>query len=152
MRVGVDVVDLPRMGRALTRWGELLTGRILTPAETCWCQTADRPEIRVAACFAVKESLLKVLRRKPPSFSWKNIEIICYPEEPSPPLEIRLLADALKEEAGLKESYFVPCRLQGSCLVLAEELLDRPKGTFSGLVWAFWGWRGGQVLAVALLK
>ncbi len=59
--IGVDVVEVARIGEALERHGERFEGRILTQAERETCEgRADRLQA-VAARFAAKEACLKAL-------------------------------------------------------------------------------------------
>jgi holo-[acyl-carrier protein] synthase len=36
--IGVDLVDVARMKRAIERWGEGFLGRIFTPREIAFCE------------------------------------------------------------------------------------------------------------------
>jgi holo-[acyl-carrier protein] synthase len=60
-RVGVDVVDVPRVERLLSRYGERFVRRVFTPDEARYCETRHRPAIHFAGRFAAKEAVLKSL-------------------------------------------------------------------------------------------
>ncbi len=71
--VGIDTVELERIGRAMERWPRFLD-RILTPGER---EGVGRRVDRVAARWAAKEALFKAL--DPPgrglSMAWKDVEV-----------------------------------------------------------------------------
>jgi holo-[acyl-carrier protein] synthase len=58
LAVGVDMVEIPRLARALDRWGERFLRRIYTPAEIAYCR-GRVPELAVR--FAAKEAVSKAL-------------------------------------------------------------------------------------------
>jgi holo-[acyl-carrier protein] synthase len=59
--IGVDIVEVGRIRRAVERYGERFLGRIFTEAETDYCRRAARPAERFATRFAAKEAALKAL-------------------------------------------------------------------------------------------
>jgi len=59
--IGVDIVDIVRMRRALERQGERLVRRIFTVAEQDYCRMHRDPTPYYAARFAAKEALFKAL-------------------------------------------------------------------------------------------
>jgi len=59
--VGVDLVEVERIRRAVERYGERFVRRIFTPAEAEYCRRAPHPEQRFATRFAAKEAALKAL-------------------------------------------------------------------------------------------
>jgi holo-[acyl-carrier protein] synthase len=56
--VGVDIVEIERIGRTLTRFGERFLRRVYTEAEIVYCR--GKPS-RLAARFAAKEAVAKAL-------------------------------------------------------------------------------------------
>jgi holo-[acyl-carrier protein] synthase len=54
----VDLIEIPRIARALERWGERFLARVYTPAEIAHCR-GRVPEL--AARFAAKEAVSKAL-------------------------------------------------------------------------------------------
>jgi holo-[acyl-carrier protein] synthase len=58
LAVGVDLIEIPRIARALERWGERFLARVYTPAEIAHCR-GRVPEL--AARFAAKEAVSKAL-------------------------------------------------------------------------------------------
>ncbi len=67
VRVGVDVVDVERMRRALERRPRLKE-RVFTPAERTDCEGRSDPAVHYAARFAAKEAVRKALGR---AFPWQ---------------------------------------------------------------------------------
>ncbi len=57
--LGLDVVELPRIAAALSRFGDRFCARILTPAESAALPPA--PISRLAGLFAAKEAAVKAL-------------------------------------------------------------------------------------------
>jgi holo-[acyl-carrier protein] synthase len=58
MVVGVDLIEIARVGQALTRYGERFLERVFTPAEAHYAR-GRVPEL--AARFAAKEAVSKAL-------------------------------------------------------------------------------------------
>jgi holo-[acyl-carrier protein] synthase len=73
--IGVDVVEIERIERAMARHGGLVP-RILTPREIERCQDHSRPSRRYAACFAAKEAASKALGCGVRGFSWREVEML----------------------------------------------------------------------------
>jgi holo-[acyl-carrier protein] synthase len=59
--IGVDVVDIRRLRRALERQGERFMQRIYTAGEQEYCRAHRDPAPYFAARFAAKEALFKAL-------------------------------------------------------------------------------------------
>jgi holo-[acyl-carrier protein] synthase len=58
LAVGVDLVEIERIGRAIGRWGDRFLQRVYTPAEIAHCR-GRVPELAVR--FAAKEAVSKAL-------------------------------------------------------------------------------------------
>ncbi len=56
--IGVDLVEVHRIERAIARWGDRFLRRVFTPAEIAYC--AGRPD-SLAARWAAKEAVSKAL-------------------------------------------------------------------------------------------
>ncbi|TEU10637.1 MAG: 4'-phosphopantetheinyl transferase superfamily protein, partial [Anaerolineales bacterium] len=56
LSVGVDMVEIPRIARALERWGERFLHKVYTEEEVAYCR-GRVPEL--AARFAAKEAISK---------------------------------------------------------------------------------------------
>lgn len=58
LAVGVDIIKVARIARAVERWGERFLRRVYTPAEVAYCR-GRVPELAVR--FAAKEAASKAL-------------------------------------------------------------------------------------------
>lgn len=72
LSVGVDIIEIARVGAAVERWGQRFMERIYTPSEIAWCH-GRVPEL--AARFAAKEAVSKALGTGIFGLSWTEIEI-----------------------------------------------------------------------------
>lgn len=59
--IGVDLVEVGRIRRAIERYGDRFVRRIFTDAEARYCRSCAHPEQRFASRFAAKEAALKAL-------------------------------------------------------------------------------------------
>ncbi|MCS7006696.1 MAG: holo-ACP synthase [Thermoleophilia bacterium] len=96
MKVGVDVIEIERVRRALERPG--FRDRCFTAAEQAYCDSRPRPEESYAARFAGKEAVGKALGCGV-RFTWKEVEIVGRPK-PSVRLSGRTAAYAERVGAG----------------------------------------------------
>ena len=74
--IGVDLVDVDRMERAIARSGPRLVERLYTAGERAYCNAKRYPYPCFAARFACKEAFLKALGtglRK--HMRWRDIEV-----------------------------------------------------------------------------
>jgi holo-[acyl-carrier protein] synthase len=92
--VGIDVVDVARFARSLSRTPRLAE-RVLTEAE----RAVGRPE-RLAARFAAKEALAKALGA-PPGLSWHDAEVL-RTDGGEPRLELRGTVEAAARRRGAR--------------------------------------------------
>ena len=74
MRVGVDLIEIDRIRRALARHGEDFKERCFTEAERAYCDSKPNPPQHYAGRFAAKEAVGKALGSGV-YFTWKEIEI-----------------------------------------------------------------------------
>jgi holo-[acyl-carrier protein] synthase len=77
--VGVDVVEVDRIARAIARWGDAFVRRIYTPAEVVRAGAGITPVPRLAARFAAKEAVMKALGVGWRALAWHDIEIASDP-------------------------------------------------------------------------
>jgi holo-[acyl-carrier protein] synthase len=73
LSVGVDIVEIPRINRALARWGERFLQHVYTAAEITYCH-GRAPEL--AARFAAKEAISKALGTGLMGISWTEMEVL----------------------------------------------------------------------------
>jgi ADP-dependent NAD(P)H-hydrate dehydratase / NAD(P)H-hydrate epimerase len=76
--VGLDLVEVARFQQALERHPGL-ERRVFTPAEIAYCHARGKPVLSLAARFAAKEAIGKLLGTG--IVSWQEIEILAYPLE-----------------------------------------------------------------------
>ena len=73
LSVGVDIIEIPRIARALTRFGDRFLHRVYTVSEIGFCR-GRVPEL--AARFAAKEAISKALGTGLVGISWSEMEIL----------------------------------------------------------------------------
>jgi holo-[acyl-carrier protein] synthase len=74
MRVGLDLIEIDRVRRALERHGDGFRERCFTAAERAYCEGRANPAQHYAGRFAAKEAVGKALGTGV-HFTWKEIEI-----------------------------------------------------------------------------
>jgi holo-[acyl-carrier protein] synthase len=78
MRVGVDLIEIARIARALQRYAGFRE-RCFTAAERAYCDSKPNPPQHYAARFAGKEAVGKALGSGV-RFTWREIEIAGRPK------------------------------------------------------------------------
>jgi holo-[acyl-carrier protein] synthase len=73
--IGVDMVEVERIERAIARWGDAFVRRIYTQAEIVRAEAGVMPVPRLAARFAAKEAVMKALGVGWRALAWRDIEI-----------------------------------------------------------------------------
>ena len=71
--VGVDIIEIERVERALERWGERFLGRVYTAVEVAFCRGRVH---ELAARFAAKEAVMKALGTGARGLAWREIEVL----------------------------------------------------------------------------
>ncbi|MEX2644995.1 MAG: holo-ACP synthase [Gaiellaceae bacterium] len=80
MKVGVDVIEIERIRRALERYPGFRE-RCFTEAERAYCESRPNPAQHYAARFAGKEAVGKALGfGVARAFAWKEVEITGRPK------------------------------------------------------------------------
>ena len=76
--VGVDIVEISRIERAIVEYGDRFVNRVFTGREIDYCERVARKAERYATRFAAKEAARKALGGATPvvSLSWHDVEII----------------------------------------------------------------------------
>ena len=72
--VGVDIVEVDRISRAILRWGPQFLQRVFTPAEISYCRGKAREAESFAVRFAAKEAFAKALKVGKASV-WHEVEV-----------------------------------------------------------------------------
>src|SRR5436189_2201102 len=78
VRVGVDLIEIPRIARALERYPGFRE-RCFTDAERAYCDSKPNPPQHYAARFAGKEAVGKALGSGM-NFNWREVEIAGRPK------------------------------------------------------------------------
>lgn len=99
--IGTDLIEIDRIRRAISRHGRFLE-RVFTGKELEFFEARGMDTASIAANFAGKEAVLKVLGTGITGLSWKDIEIL---RELSGKPYVRLTGPAAKlaEQLGIDE-------------------------------------------------
>ncbi len=97
--IGVDIIEIVRIEEAVTNWGDRFLNRIYTDAELKLCRS--KPPA-LAARFASKEAVMKLLGTGVKGVSWKEIETLSHPSG-KPLVNLYGGAQVEAEKLGLKE-------------------------------------------------
>ena len=97
--IGTDIIEIDRIKQAIDHWGERFLHRIYTEPEL---NLYGQSPQSLAARFAGKEAVMKLLEAGNKGISWQDIETLAYPS--GKPL-IKLYGQAKKEadKLGIKE-------------------------------------------------
>lgn len=104
--IGVDIIEIARIERALNEHGDRIRDRVFTPEEIRYCLATGRAAERYATRFAAKEAARKALGAARPllALSWHEVEIISSAEG-APQLHFRGRAAELVTELGVSHSH-----------------------------------------------
>lgn len=100
LSVGVDIIEIDRVARAVERWGERFLAYVYTSAEIAFCD-GRAPEL--AARFAAKEAIAKALGTGLAGIAWREMEVL--PDPRGKPL-VRLYGRAAERAHYLGLSAF----------------------------------------------
>jgi holo-[acyl-carrier protein] synthase len=119
MKIGVDLIEIERVRRALERPG--FRQRCFTEAEQAYCDSRADPAESYAARFAGKEAVGKALGCGV-RFTWKDVEIVGRPK-PGVRLSGRTAAFAARVSAGAIDLSMTHSRELAAaiCVVLPRE-------------------------------
>src|SRR2546422_6442201 len=71
--VGVDIIEIKRIEKALVRHGGRFLGRVYTKLEVAFCRGRTS---ELAARFAAKEAVMKALGTGARGLAWREIEVL----------------------------------------------------------------------------
>ena len=101
--IGVDLIKIPRIAAALTRFGDRFKNRIYTHQEISFCESRGNLAHCYALRFAAKEAFSKALgvglRRH--GIRWREVEVVPSPSG-RPELRVHGYAAQLCEEHGIR--------------------------------------------------
>lgn len=95
LSIGVDIIEIERIARAIERWGERFLAHVYTPSEIAFCR-GRAPEL--AARFAAKEAISKALGTGLAGIAWHEMEVL--PDPRGKPL-VRLYGRASARASAL---------------------------------------------------
>jgi holo-[acyl-carrier protein] synthase len=120
MRVGVDLIEIARVRRALERYPRFRE-RCFTEAERAYCDARPNPAESYAGRFAGKEAVGKALGiGVARAFAWKEIEIVGRPK-PSVRLSGRVHAWATRVNAGSIDLSMTHSRELANAVAVVED-------------------------------
>jgi holo-[acyl-carrier protein] synthase len=74
---GIDVIEIARVERALSRSGHRFAQRVFTPREIEACQARRRPALHFSLRFAAKEAVMKAVGTGwAQGVRWLDIEVV----------------------------------------------------------------------------
>ena len=74
--IGIDIIEIARIEKAIARWGEGFLHRIYTEPEL---KLYHKKPSSLAARFAGKEAVIKAIGTQTKGISWREIEILAEP-------------------------------------------------------------------------
>ncbi len=103
MGLGVDLVEVPRVGAILADKGERVFDRLLTGAERAYCASRPDPATHVAVRLAAKEAVYKALQGSDAArgIGWRDIEVV-RASDGQPSVSLSGLAAARAAELGVR--------------------------------------------------
>jgi len=99
LSVGVDIIEIGRIARALERWGDGFLRHVYAPSEVAYCR-GRVPEL--AARFAAKEAISKALGTGMVGISWTEM-VVLGDRRGKPQVTLYGRALARAQELGLDE-------------------------------------------------
>lgn len=98
--IGIDVVEVQRIGSSMDEFGDKFLHRIFTKTEQEYCQSQKRPAIHYAARFAAKEAIAKAFGTGiGKEISWLDMEIL---RQPSGEPKVKMSGDGKEYAEKLK--------------------------------------------------
>ena len=92
--VGTDIIEIHRIAGAIAQYGERFLKRVYTEKERAFCGTRAHS---LAASFASKEAVMKVLGTGNRGVAWREVETLYHPSgKPYIVLHGRARAEAVK--------------------------------------------------------
>ena len=97
--IGTDIIEIARIKQATDRWGGRFLHRIYTEPEL---NLYGKSPWSLAARFASKEAVAKLLGAKDKGISWQDIETLAYPDG-KPLVNLYGRAQSEANKLGIKE-------------------------------------------------
>jgi holo-[acyl-carrier protein] synthase len=101
--IGIDVVEVARIGSSMAEFGERFAVKIFTATERAYCEAQKRPEIHYAARFAAKEAVAKAFGTGiGKDLGWLDMEIL-RKDSGEPALRLSGAGEAFAASRGIAE-------------------------------------------------
>ena len=97
--IGTDIIEIARVRQTIERWGDRFLNRVYTEAEQ---NMYHRRAHSLAACFAGKEAVMKVLGTGNRGVAWREIETLHY-RSGKPYIILHSRAKKEADKLGIKE-------------------------------------------------
>ena len=97
--IGIDIIEIVRIEKAIARWGETFLRRVYTDSELKLYR--EKPS-SLAARFACKEAVMKLLGTGRNGVHWREIEALSHPNG-KPRLNLYGRAQSQADKLGIKE-------------------------------------------------
>lgn len=97
--IGVDIIEIERIRQAIERWGERFLNRVYTKEEL---SIYGHRAHSLAASFASKEAVMKLLGTGNKGVAWREIETLNHPSG-KPYIRLNGRAKKVADEMGIKE-------------------------------------------------
>jgi holo-[acyl-carrier protein] synthase len=97
--IGTDIIEIERIRQAIERWGERFLNRVYTVAEL---RLYGRHAHSLAASFASKEAVMKMLGTGNRGVAWREIETLYHPSG-KPLIKLNGRAIKVARQLGIKE-------------------------------------------------
>jgi holo-[acyl-carrier protein] synthase len=104
--IGVDLIEVARLERAIAQHGHRFTARVFTVREIADCEAIAHQAERYATRFAAKEAARKAIGAATPvvALAWHDVEIITS-KEGAPQLEFHGQAAELVKTLGVTRAH-----------------------------------------------
>jgi holo-[acyl-carrier protein] synthase len=120
--IGLDATDIPRIGKAIARYGDRFIHRIFTEAEIAYCAAKHHPAPHYAGRFAAKEAAMKALGTGlTRGVTWRDIEVV----RAGGPPRLHLRGAALRHFQKLGATSSLVTITHAETLALAQVLIFR---------------------------
>jgi len=101
--IGIDIVEIPRLKKAIERWQESFLKRIFTDNEIKYSKARKFSYQHLAARFAAKEAVLKAIGDASiQRIEWRNVEVL-NDEFGKPTIHLSGEALKIKEQKDISE-------------------------------------------------
>ena len=97
-RIGTDIIEIPRIKKAIEHRGDIFLRRVYTNREI---ERYRRRPSSLAARFAAKEAVMKALGQGMFAIGWRDIEVLSEPDG-QPTVHLRGRAELRANQLGLK--------------------------------------------------